>query len=219
MKAVKILLSENLLTELDDTADVREKGRSVVLRQLVRDFLRQRREREIDAQYERAYKETDSPLGEEFAEWEDASSDEQIQQIEEGLREGDAGDFASDEEVAAVFAKWTDTPVTPSSRNVFADLGFAEPEEELAKAQLASHIRRIIRRKRLTQVAAAALTGIDQPKVSALLNGRLASFSTDRLMRLLTALGQDVEIVVKEKASDHERGRISVVGEARSAVG
>lgn len=82
-----------------------------------------------------------------------------------------------------------ETPVTPSSGNVFADLGFAEPEEELAKAQLASHIRRIIRRRRLTQVAAAALMGIDPPKMSALLNGRLASFSTDRLMRLLTALG------------------------------
>ncbi len=80
-----------------------------------------------------------------------------------------------------------DIRVTLSSGNVFADLGFAEPEEELAKAQLASHIRRIIRRKRLTQVAAAALMGIDQPKVSALFNGRLASFSTDRLLRLLTA--------------------------------
>src|SRR3954454_14405626 len=91
-----------------------------------------------------------------------------------------------------------DIPVTPGSGNAFADLGFAEPEEELAKAQLASHIRRIIRRRRLTQVAAAALMGIDQPKVSALLNGRLANFSTDRLMRLLTALGQDVEIVVRE---------------------
>jgi predicted XRE-type DNA-binding protein len=56
--------------------------------------------------------------------------------------------------------------------------------------------------------------GIDQPKVSALLNGRLANFSTDRLMRLLTALGQDVEIVVKERASNLEKGQISVVGEA-----
>ncbi len=51
-------------------------------------------------------------------------------------------------------------------------------------------------------MAAAALMGIDQPKVAALLNGRLASFSTDRLLRLLTVLGQDVEIVVKEKASN-----------------
>lgn len=94
-----------------------------------------------------------------------------------------------------------DIPVTPSSGNVFADLGFAEPEEELVKAQLASHVRRIIRRRRLTQVATAALLGVDQPKVSALLNGHLANFSTGRLMRLLTALGQDVEIVVKERAS------------------
>jgi predicted XRE-type DNA-binding protein len=74
---------------------------------------------------------------------------------------------------------------------MFADLGFAEPEEELAKAQLASHLRQVIKQRRLTQVAAAALLGIDQPKVSALLNGRLANFSTERLMRLLTALGQD----------------------------
>jgi predicted XRE-type DNA-binding protein len=104
--------------------------------------------------------------------------------------------------------------VTPGSGNVFADLGFAEPEEELTKAQLASHIRQVIKRRRLTQVAAAVLMGIDQPKVSALLNGRLANFSSDRLMRLLTALGQDVKIVVRAKPRNHERGRISVVGDA-----
>ena len=107
-------------------------------------------------------------------------------------------------------------PVTASSGNVFADLGFAEPEEELTKAQLASQIRQIIKRQRLTQMAAAALMGVDQPKVSALLNGRLANFSSDRLMRLLTALGQDVEIVVKAKPRDRERGRIRVVEEAHA---
>jgi predicted XRE-type DNA-binding protein len=107
-----------------------------------------------------------------------------------------------------------DIPVTPGSGNVFADLGFAEPEEELTKAQLASHIRQVVQRRRLTQVAAASLMGIDQPKVSALLNGRLANFSADRLMRLLTALGQDVEIVVKERAGSLDKGRIRVVGEA-----
>jgi len=107
-----------------------------------------------------------------------------------------------------------DIPVTPGSDNVFADLGFEEPEEELAKAQLASHIRQVIQRRRLTQVAAALLMGIDQPKVSALLNGRLASFSTDRLMRLLTTLGQDVEIVVKERRSNLDKGHIRVIREA-----
>lgn len=105
-------------------------------------------------------------------------------------------------------------PVTPSSGNVFEDLGFPEPEEELTKAQLASHIRQVIKRRRLTQVAAATLMGIDQPKVSALLNGRLANFSSDRLMHLLTALGQDVEIVVRAKPRDRDRGRIRVVDRA-----
>jgi predicted XRE-type DNA-binding protein len=60
-------------------------------------------------------------------------------------------------------------PVTASSGNVFADIGVAEPEEELARAQLASRIREIVRSSRITQVAAAAVMGIDQPKVSALL--------------------------------------------------
>lgn len=101
--------------------------------------------------------------------------------------------------------------VTPSSGNVFADLGFAEPEEELAKAQLASRIQDIVKRRRLTQVAAASLMGIDQPKVSALLNGRLANFSSGRLMRLLTTLGQDVEIVIRAKPRRRQRGRVRVV--------
>jgi len=104
--------------------------------------------------------------------------------------------------------------VTAGSGNVFADLGFAEPEEELTKAQLASHIRRIVKRRRLTQVRAAALMGIDQPKVSALLNGRLANFSSGRLMRFLTALGQDVDIVVRPARSGPNRaprGRIQAL--------
>jgi predicted XRE-type DNA-binding protein len=108
----------------------------------------------------------------------------------------------------------TEITVTASSGNVFADLGFAEPEEELTKAQLASHIRQTIKRRRLTQIAAATLLGVDQPKISALLNGRLANFSSERLMRLLTALGKDVEITVKTKPRNRARGRIRVIGEA-----
>src|SRR5665213_2700828 len=102
----------------------------------------------------------------------------------------------------------SDIPVTSGSGNVFADLGFAEPEEELTKAQLTSEIRRIIKRRRLTQLAAAAIMGIDQPKVSALLNGRLANFSSDRLMRLLIALGQDIDIVLRDKPRNRERGKV-----------
>jgi predicted XRE-type DNA-binding protein len=105
-------------------------------------------------------------------------------------------------------------PVIEGSGNVFADLGVAEPGEELAKAQLASLIREAIKRRRLTQAEAAALTGLHQPEVSALVNGRLGGFSGDRLMRCLTALGQDVEIVVKTKARGTGRGRLRVVEKA-----
>lgn len=105
-------------------------------------------------------------------------------------------------------------PVRGGSGNVFADMGLPEPEEELTKAQLVSHIRQVIERRRLTQVAAAALMGIDQPKVSALLNGRLANFSSERLMRLLTALGQDIDITVRAKPRNRAHGRIRVLGEA-----
>ena len=113
-------------------------------------------------------------------------------------------------------AKKSVISVSASSGNVFADLGVPEPEEELAKAQLASRIREVIRRSRLTQAAAAALMGVDQPKVSALLNGRLTNFSSGRLMRLLTRLGQDIEIVVKAKPRRRHSGRIRVIDEVRA---
>jgi predicted XRE-type DNA-binding protein len=107
-----------------------------------------------------------------------------------------------------------DIAVIPGSGNVFADLGVAEPEEELAKAQLASHIRAAIGRQKLTQARAAKLMGLDQPKVSALMNGRLTGFSSDRLLRCLTALGQDVDIVVRGRAKSDARGRVRVVDAA-----
>ena len=85
------------------------------------------------------------------------------------------------------------------SGNVFADLGFPNAEEMLAKAELAQKINAIITRRRLTQAEAAKLLGVDQPKVSALKRGRLSGFSLERLVRFLILLGRDVEIVVKER--------------------
>jgi metal-responsive CopG/Arc/MetJ family transcriptional regulator len=71
MKAVQVMFEEDLLARLDETVEVRERGRSAVLRQLTDDFLRLRREREIDAQYERAYTGVENPLGNDFAGWEE----------------------------------------------------------------------------------------------------------------------------------------------------
>ena len=71
MKAVQVMFDEDQLAELDETAEVCEMGRSAVLRQLIGDFLRLHREREIDAQYERAFAGVTDPLGGEFEGWED----------------------------------------------------------------------------------------------------------------------------------------------------
>ncbi len=103
------------------------------------------------------------------------------------------------------------TKITKSSGNVFADLGLGDPEKRLAKAELASAIGRIIQQRRLTQLAAAEILGVDQPKVSHLLHGRLAGFSTDRLLGFLTALGRDVQIVLKRTPRSRRQGRVRVV--------
>jgi predicted XRE-type DNA-binding protein len=89
--------------------------------------------------------------------------------------------------------------VTSSSGNVFADLGLANSDELLIKAELVRQISNLIDATKLTQAEAAKILGIDQPKVSALLNGKLSGFSTDRLFRFLNALGSDVEIRVIPK--------------------
>jgi predicted XRE-type DNA-binding protein len=98
---------------------------------------------------------------------------------------------------------------TVSSGNVFADLGLPNPEEALAKAELAHKISVLIRKRGLTQAQAAKLLGVDQPKVSALLRGRLTGFSLERLMRFLLLLGQDIKITVQ--ASPRTRSRACVM--------
>lgn len=102
-------------------------------------------------------------------------------------------------------------PIYESSGNVFADLRLSEPEEALAKAELARRIGHILKSRRLSQAQAAGVLGIDQPKVSALLRGRLSGFSTDRLLRFLNALDRDVEIVIKRKPRSRKQARIRVV--------
>ncbi|MBL8251264.1 MAG: XRE family transcriptional regulator [Candidatus Competibacter sp.] len=109
-----------------------------------------------------------------------------------------------------------DLPVRASSGNLFADLGRPDAEEALTRVRLAQQIAEIIERQGLNQTDAAALMGLDQPKVSALVRGRLSGFSTDRLLRCLIALGQDVEIVVRDKPSHHPQAHISVVVAARA---
>ena len=96
------------------------------------------------------------------------------------------------------------------SGNVFADLGYARPEEAAAKAELAHKITKIIERRKLTQAEAANVLDVDQPKISALTRGKLSGFSLDRLVRFLVLLGSDVEIVVKEQTHRRRRAKLLV---------
>ena len=90
-----------------------------------------------------------------------------------------------------------DTRVTPSSGNVFADMGLEDADELLIKADLAISIAAIIKQRGLSQTAAATVLAIDQPKVSRLVRGDLYGFSIDQLIRLLGALGQKVRLTIE----------------------
>lgn len=103
-----------------------------------------------------------------------------------------------------------------SSGNVFADLGFENPEEELAKAGLTIQINNLIKQKNLTQKAASELLGMSQPKISALRNGKLGGFSLERLFRALNDLGQDVKIHIRPKAVTRKKGHLIINNGNRS---
>jgi predicted XRE-type DNA-binding protein len=96
------------------------------------------------------------------------------------------------------------------SGNVFADLGLPHPDLALAKAELVQRIRDLIAERKLTQAQAAKLLRLDQPKVSALVRGRVEGYSIDRLFRFLNALGQQVEITVRPKSNDSARRAVVV---------
>jgi predicted XRE-type DNA-binding protein len=99
--------------------------------------------------------------------------------------------------------------VVDGSGNVFADLGLANPEQELLKAQLTLQIHSILNDSGLTQVEMAKILGVRQPQVSLLMRNRAGNFSVGRLMEFLTALRRDVEITVRPSRKAH--GELVVV--------
>lgn len=102
-------------------------------------------------------------------------------------------------------------PITRGTGNVFADLGFPDADERQAKLRLAYALNQVLDAGKLSQAEAAKVLGVTQPKVSALRNYKLSGFSVERLMNLLTAVDQDIEIVIRQKPRSRKAGRISVV--------
>ena len=109
------------------------------------------------------------------------------------------------------FMETEETKIEAGSGNVFADLGRPDADAHMLKAELVTHIDKIIRHRGLKQVEAAKLLGLSQPDVSRLLRGSFREYSLERLLRLLTALGRDVEIAIREPAIS-TNGRVSVWG-------
>ena len=107
--------------------------------------------------------------------------------------------------------KQEDIQIVASSGNVYADTGHPNPEEAMAKAELAILISNAIKRKKLTQKKAAELIGVDQPKISAIIRGQLSGFTIDRLFRFLMALGMDIVIEARPHTSKTTSAHIQVV--------
>jgi predicted XRE-type DNA-binding protein len=100
---------------------------------------------------------------------------------------------------------------TKGSGNIFADLGLPNAEEHQLKAVLVVQLKQLIAERGLSQVAAAKLVGMKQPDLSKLLRGQLKLVSVEKLLRMLTAFDQDVEITVKPHRKRGETGRITFI--------
>jgi predicted XRE-type DNA-binding protein len=110
-------------------------------------------------------------------------------------------------------SRTTSTPLGKlGSGNVFADLGFPNPEEELLKAKLVSKIADVIEKRELTQVQAGEIMDLPQSKVSELCNGRTETYSVERLYRFLTRLGVSVSVALEDQP-DWSQGKIEVIEE------
>jgi predicted XRE-type DNA-binding protein len=100
--------------------------------------------------------------------------------------------------------------IVRSSGNVFSDLGLSDAGARQMKVQLAVTINELLSRRAVSQAKAAELLGVNQPKVSALSKYRLEGFSVERLVRFLTLLNQDIEILIRNRPRARRPGRVSV---------
>jgi predicted XRE-type DNA-binding protein len=103
--------------------------------------------------------------------------------------------------------------ISRGSGNVFADLGFPDAAERQAKLRLAYGLNRVLDDRKLSQADAAKMLGLTQPKVYSLRHYKLVGFSLERLMNLLTAIGHDIEIVIRPKPRSRRAARIHVVAD------
>ncbi|MBC3436355.1 MULTISPECIES: helix-turn-helix domain-containing protein [Pseudomonas] len=101
--------------------------------------------------------------------------------------------------------------IEQGSGNVYADLNCPDADEMLVKARLASKICSIIKARHLTQMQAAQILGLPQPKVSEMIRGKFRGISESKMIDCLARLGRDVQIVVKAAPRSRPQGRVEVI--------
>jgi predicted XRE-type DNA-binding protein len=98
-----------------------------------------------------------------------------------------------------------------AAADIYSELGRVDAAEMRVKATLAAAIGDIIKSCRLTQVEAAAILGIPQPKLSGMLRGRFRGISETKMIECMNRLGRDIEIVVRKSPASRSLGRTRVV--------
>lgn len=93
-----------------------------------------------------------------------------------------------------------DTSIRRGGANVFADLGYADPDTHQLKAELVREVLGVMREREMTQTDVAKATGLSQPEISRLLKGQFREVSVERIMKMLARLGCEIDIIVKSGA-------------------
>jgi predicted XRE-type DNA-binding protein len=93
-----------------------------------------------------------------------------------------------------------DSSIRRGTDNVFADLGYTDPNTHLLKAGLVREVMNVMRDRSMTQTDVAKATGLSQPDVSRLLKGQFREVSVERIMKALSRLGCEIDIVVKSSS-------------------
>lgn len=94
-------------------------------------------------------------------------------------------------------SKDENSTIRRGTANVFADLGYADADTHLLKAELVARMQDIMTDRKLSQTAVAGIVGLSQPDISRMLKGRYREISVERIIRTLTKLGCEIDIVVK----------------------
>jgi predicted XRE-type DNA-binding protein len=98
-----------------------------------------------------------------------------------------------------------------TTASVFEALGHPRAEAAVfaMRVHLADEIRTFVRRKRMTQAAAADFFGVTQPRISNILNDHLDDFTIDYLVKMVSRTGRTPRISFARRKSAPSQHRVN----------